>query len=110
MMGNTMKSRSSTTKLRGRRLFNREFRSSKHMQMRVLAAVAYKDYSVGKRKQKSNLLAVATEEYNCASLHYLHFHSTSNRTTSVLPFLPTLLKARVFYQELVLQNRLLSMA
>lgn len=45
-----MKSRSSKTKLKGRRMFNREFHSSKYMQMRVLAAVASKDYSGGKRK------------------------------------------------------------
>lgn len=60
MMGNTLKSRSSTTKLRGRRMFKREFCSPKHTQMRVLAAVASKDYIVGKRKlkPKSNLPAV----------------------------------------------------
>lgn len=50
MMGKALKSRSSTIKLRGRRMFKREFLSSKHMQMRVLAAVASKDYSVGKSK------------------------------------------------------------
>lgn len=74
------------------------------MQMRVLAAVASKDYSVGKSKQKpkTNLPAVATEEFICVSLYYLHFHFTSNHTTSVLLFLPSLLKACEFYQELVL--------
>lgn len=107
MMGNTLKSRSSTTKLRGRRMFKREFRSSKHMQMKVLTAVASKEYSVGKRKLKSNL-AVATEEFICVILYYLHFHFTSNHTTSVLLFLPSLLKVCVFYPEFVLQNRPLS--
>lgn len=55
MMGKALKSRSSTIKLRGRRMFKREFLSSKHMQMMALAAVASKDYSVGKRKPTSNL-------------------------------------------------------
>lgn len=105
MMGNALKSRSSTTKLRGRRMFKREFHSPKHMQMRVLAAEASR---LQCREQKMKTKSCTTEEFISASLYYLNFHFTSNHKTSVLLFLPSLLKACVFYEELAFQSRLLS--
>lgn len=79
LMGKTPKSRSSTTKghWRETRMFKREFNSSKHAEMGALAAVASKDCSGGKANKTQQVTPlVATEEFICVSLYYLHLHFT----------------------------------